>query len=106
MRYEDWTFREAESRLGKHRDLREALHLRSVSDYTTLYRFLQRLDDDTVERGLGETVRRLRRGKTQMRVSCAIDGTGLSPHAVSAYFLRRIEQQNGEKKCFVTICNG
>ena len=51
MRYEDWTFREAESRLGEHRDLREALHLRSVSDYTTLYRFLQRLDDDTVERG-------------------------------------------------------
>ena len=51
MRYEDWTFREAESRPGEHRELREALHLRSVSDYTTLYRFLQRLDDDTVERG-------------------------------------------------------
>lgn len=45
MRYEDWTFREAESRLGEHRDLREALHLRSAHDYTTLYRFLHRLDD-------------------------------------------------------------
>jgi hypothetical protein len=100
MRYEDWTFRQAESRLAEHRDLREALHLRSVPDYTTLYRFLQRLDDDTVERGLGETVRRLRRGKTHVRVSAAIDGTGLSPHAVSTYFLRRMEQQNGGKKCF------
>jgi len=49
---------------------------------------------------LGETVRRLRRGKTQVRVSCAIDGTGVSPHAVRTYFLRRSEQQNGGKKCF------
>src|SRR5216684_1297326 len=97
MRYEDWTFREAEVRLGEHRDLREVLQLQTVPDYTTLYRFLKRLEDDTVERGLGETVRRLRRGKTHVRVSAAIDGTGLSPQAVSTYFIRRIEQQNGGK---------
>ena len=54
MRYEDWTFREAEVRLGEHRDLREVLQLQSVPDYTTLYRFLKRLEDDTLERGLGE----------------------------------------------------
>jgi hypothetical protein len=36
MCYEDWTFRQAESRLAEHRDLREALQLRSVPDYTTL----------------------------------------------------------------------
>src|SRR5260221_12735496 len=98
LRYEDWTFRQSESRLAEHRDLREALHLRSVPDYTTLYRFLQRLDDDTVERGLGETVRRLRRGKTHVRVSAAVGGTGLSPPAVSTHFIPPIWHQNGGKK--------
>src|SRR6267378_4303649 len=84
MRYEDWTFREAEVRLGEHRDLREVLQLHNVPDHTTLYRFLKRLEDDTLERGLGETVRRLRRGKTHRRVSATVDGTGLSPHRPSA----------------------
>src|SRR5258706_1176020 len=50
MRYEDWTFREAETRLREHQELRAALKLREVPDYTTLYRFLRRLDDVTVER--------------------------------------------------------
>src|SRR6266481_2120714 len=100
MRYEDWTFREAEVRLGEHRDLREVLQLQTVPDYTTLYRFLKRLEDDLIDRGLGETVRRLRRGKTHVRVSAAIDGTGLSPQAVSTYFLRRIEQHHGGKPCY------
>src|SRR3970282_2727963 len=62
MRYEDWTFREAAVRLGEHRELREALQLKSVPDYTTLYRFLQRLGGGTIERILGETVRRVPRG--------------------------------------------
>ncbi len=34
MRYEDWTFREAEVRLGEHRELRQALGLASVPDFT------------------------------------------------------------------------
>jgi hypothetical protein len=56
MRYEDWTFREAAVRLGEHRELRQALGLRSVPDFTTLYRFLRRLDDVTIDRAIGETV--------------------------------------------------
>ncbi|MGH9692124.1 MAG: transposase, partial [Candidatus Acidiferrales bacterium] len=60
MRYEDWTFREAEVRLGEHRESRQALGLGSVPDFTTLYRFLQRRDDVTMDRAVGETVRRLR----------------------------------------------
>ena len=56
MRYEDWTFREAEVRLGEHRELRQALGLASVPDFTTLYRFLQRLDDQIIDRAVGETV--------------------------------------------------
>jgi transposase-like protein DUF772 len=57
MRYEDWTFGEAEVRLGEHRELRQALGLVSVPDFTTLYRFLRRLDDQTIDRAAGETVR-------------------------------------------------
>jgi hypothetical protein len=102
MRYEDWTFREAEVRLREHRDLREVLQLASVPDYTTVYRFLQRLPDDTIEEVLGESVRRLRgnprRGRRRARV--AVDGTGLSQHAVSTYFVRRIEQHSrGLTRC-------
>jgi hypothetical protein len=44
MRYEDWTFREAKVRLREHMELRSALQLRSVPDYTTLCRFPTRLD--------------------------------------------------------------
>ena len=43
MRYEDWTYREAEVRLLEYSDLRRVLRLQSVPDYTTLYRFLKRL---------------------------------------------------------------
>jgi hypothetical protein len=99
MRYEDWTFREAEVRLREHTELRAVLRLSSVPDYTTVYRFLRRLPDDTIEHVLGESVRRLRRSsrRGRRRAAVAVDGTGLSPHAVSTYFLRRSEQQNGGK---------
>lgn len=61
MRYEDWTFREAKVRLREHRELRQVLGLRSVPDFTTLYRFLQRVDERTLAQAVGETVRRLGR---------------------------------------------
>jgi hypothetical protein len=91
MRYEDWTFREAEVRLREHGELREALRLTQTPDYTTLYRFLQRLEDDSIDRALGETVRRLRRRRSA-RVTAGVDGTGLSHNAVSTFFIRRMEQ--------------
>ncbi len=77
MRYEDWTFREAEVRLSEHRELRQALGLASVPDFTTLYRFLQRLDETTIDRAVGETVRRLRgtRRKGRRRARVAVDAT-------------------------------
>src|SRR6202790_1412520 len=93
MRFEDWTFREAEVRLKEHQELRAALKLQAVPDYTTLYRFLRRLEDDTVDRGLQETVRRLRR-RRRRPVSAAIDGTGLSDTSVSTFFLKRLEQHS------------
>ena len=39
MRYEDWTFREAEVRLSEHRELRRALGLYRVPDHATMCRF-------------------------------------------------------------------
>ncbi len=92
MRYEDWTFREAEVRLGEHRELRQVLGLVSVPDFTTLYRFLQRLDDQTIDRAVGETVRRLRGSLRQKRkrVHVAVDATGLAQGAVSTFFVRRM----------------
>ena len=98
MRYEDWTFREAEVRLGEHRELRQILGLTSVPDFTTLYRFLQRLDDPTIDRAVGETVRRLcgslRRGRKRARV--AVHATGLAQGAVSTFFVRRLHH-HGQK---------
>jgi hypothetical protein len=98
MRYEDWTFRGAEVRLAEHRELRQALGLRSVPDFTTLYRFLQRLDDVTMDRAVDETVRRLRgtRKKGRRRARVAVDATGLAPGAVSTFFVRRMHH-HGQK---------
>jgi hypothetical protein len=92
MRYEDWTFPEAEVRLGEHRGLRQALGLVSVPDFTTLYRFLQRLDEVTIDRAVGETVRRLRgtHRKGRRRARVAVDATGLAQGAVSTFFVRRM----------------
>lgn len=72
MRYEDWTFREAEVRLREHGELRAMLQLSSVPDHTTVYRFLRRLPDDTIDHVLGESVRRLRRNSRRgRRRACA-----------------------------------
>ena len=59
IRYADWTFRETEVRLREHGELRKALRLQRVPDYTTLYRFLKRLDDKPIDQALGESARRM-----------------------------------------------
>jgi hypothetical protein len=90
MRYEDWTFREAEVRLSEHVELRSALQLRSVPDYTTLCRFLARLDPNDIDRALNAVVQRMP-GRRRRRATVGVDGTGLAPGAASSYFIRRIE---------------
>jgi IS5 family transposase len=57
MRYKEWTFREAKVRLAEHREFHKASGLVSVPDFTTLCRFRRRLDEQTIERPVGETVR-------------------------------------------------
>lgn len=90
MRYEDWTFREAEVRLSEHAELRSALRLRAVPDYTTLYRFLLRLEEEDVAQAMREIVRRMP-GRWRSPATVAVDATGLAPGAVSSYFIRRVE---------------
>lgn len=89
MRYDDWTFREAEVRLGEHSELRQALELERVPDYTTLYRFLRRLDERTLPRVLEETLRLLPSQGKANGPTVAVDGTGLMPCAVSTFFVKR-----------------
>jgi hypothetical protein len=96
MRYEDWTFREAEVRLSEHRELRRALGLTSVPDYTTLYRFLKRLGDDAIHDALGSTVRWLRLPHNQRRARVGVDATGLSQGAVSTFFVRRMHHHTNK----------
>ncbi len=76
MRYEDWTYREAEVRLGEHQELRTALGLERAPDYTTLYRFLRRLETEVIPRALRATVARLPPSPSQasngMAVSVAL----------------------------------
>jgi hypothetical protein len=84
--------------LGEHRELRQALGLSSVPDFTTLYRFLRPLDDVTIDRAVGETVRRLRgsRSKGRRRARVAVDATGSAQGAVSTFFVRRMHH-HGQK---------
>lgn len=89
MRYEDWTYREAEVRLQEHVELRAALELNSVPDHTTLYRFLLRLKEDDIARVLREIVRRMP-GRWESPATVAVDATGLSQGAVSSFFVRRM----------------
>ena len=55
MRYDGWTFRDAEVRLAEHAELRRALGFQGtrVPDYTTLWRFLDRLDLAVLDHGDG-----------------------------------------------------
>lgn len=91
MRYEDWTFRQAEVRLAEHAELRRALRLHSVPDYTTLHRFLRRLDEAAITHALNEVVRRMvLPGPRRRRAQVAVDATGLAQGAVSTFFVRRM----------------
>src|SRR6266581_7347837 len=98
MRYEDWTFRAAEVRLAEHGELRRALELQAVPDYSTLFRFMLRVEEKMIAQVLAEVVRRFQSrrptpGKEQSTV--AVDATGLAPGSTSTFFIRRREQHGG-----------
>jgi hypothetical protein len=93
MRYEDWIYREAEVRLAEHSELRCTLQLHSVPDYATLYRFLLWLEE-AITRGLNEVVHRMAVPGFRGRAHVAVDATGLSPGAISTFFVRRLYHHN------------
>ena len=68
--------------------------LRSVPDYTTLYRFLRRLDETAITRALNEVVHRMTLPGPRRRAPVAADATGLSPGAISTFFVRRMYHHN------------
>jgi len=87
MRYADWTFRQAEVRVNEHSDLRTALKLKVAPDYSTLHRFLDRIDEATIHRLLDHVVRIF--PNPPESVTVAVDSTGLTPTAVSTFFVKR-----------------
>lgn len=89
MRYEDWTFREAEVRLMEHLELRRALSLDQVPDYTTFFRFMQRLEAQAIQEALQEAALEVLQGQTQRKTVFAVDATGLAPGAISTFFINR-----------------
>jgi hypothetical protein len=98
MRYEDWTFRAAEVRLAEHGELRRALELQTVPDYSTLFRFMLRVEEKMIAEVLAEVVRRFqsrRSASDDSRSIVAVDATGLAPGAISTFFIRRREQHGG-----------
>jgi hypothetical protein len=92
MRYEDWTFREAEVRLREHGELRAALGMSRVPDHTTLYYFLRRLEEKTLTGALAEVVRRLP-PPSSGGTTVAVDATGLSSGAISTFFVKRAKDR-------------
>lgn len=87
MRYADWTFREAEVRVNEHSDLRAALKLKAAPDYSTLHRFLNRKDEEIIGQVIAHVVRIF--PNTPISVTVAVDSTGLTPTAVSTFFIKR-----------------
>src|SRR5258707_9872918 len=92
MRYEDWTYREAEVCLREHAELREVLLLDRVPDYTTLYRCVRRTGEDELPHLLHETIRRMP-PPPPGGTTVAVDGTCLSPGAISTFFVNRVRDR-------------
>ena len=93
MRYEDWTFREAENRLAEHAELRAVLGLKRTPDYTTLYRFLRRVEETTFTKALAEAVVRRLPAPPPGGTTVAVDATGLADGAISTFFIKRVREQ-------------
>lgn len=92
MRFEDWTFREAEVRLAEHSDLRRALGFERTPDHTTLYRFMRRVTDGVLDEVLAAVAARLaprRRGRPRKKAAVAVEAMGLAPGSVSTFFITR-----------------
>jgi hypothetical protein len=96
MRSEEWTFREAEVRLGEQQELRRAHGLKRVPVDTTRYRVLRRLDGEVMTRALTAAVPRLPPA-TPGGMVVAVDATGVSPTAARHSFVDRTRTRGAEQ---------
>ena len=92
MRYEDWTFREAEVRLREHHELRAVGNLQAVPDYTTWYRFLRRREDDTV-------AARMAQGSPILPSAPSFSGAGRGSKSQNRREKSLLESDAGEPHC-------
>jgi hypothetical protein len=63
-----------------------------VPDHTTLYRFLRRLDEAVLEQLLSAAVQQLV-PQPSPPAMVAVDATGLTPGAVSTFFVKRVKDR-------------
>jgi len=94
MRYAGWTYREAEVRLAEHGELRAALTLQRVPDFTTLAKFFRRLKPTVLQAVLEETVRHMPPAPPEVKggTTVAADATGLETSSASTYYIKRLHQ--------------
>ena len=95
MRYEDCVICEAEARLSEPRELRQALALASLPDFTTQRRHLTRLSVQSIGQQVGEKVRPLRatHRNAQRRARVAVDATGLAQAEFRTFFMKRLHHR-------------
>jgi hypothetical protein len=89
MQYEDWTFREAEVQLSEHSELRRALQLDRVPDFSTLHRFLKRITEPLIAQIMRQVLEQFPQPLPATQTSVAVDSTGLAPGAISTFFVKR-----------------
>jgi len=84
-------------RLAEHQELRDALGLARVPDYTTLYRCLRRLEASNFDQLLANTIEQMPPSSGDDTsatgppgTTVAVDGTGLTPGAISTFFVNRV----------------
>src|SRR5438445_11956975 len=84
--------------MAEHGKLRLALELQAVPEYSTLFRFMLRVQEKMIAQVVDEVVRRFRSRRAasgQAKSTVAVDATGLAPGAISTFFIRRREQHGG-----------
>ncbi len=95
--------RKAEVRLAEHGELRKAVRLHKAPDHTTLYRFLRRLDEQTLVVALNETVRSLLLRTPLGQGTASGNGGGGynragSPSAISTFYVQCTHNRGGRPR--------
>jgi hypothetical protein len=87
-------------RLAEHQELRDGLGLARVPDHTTLYHCLLRLEESDFDQRVANTVQQIPPSTRSNSpptappgTTVAVDGTGLTPGAISTCFVHRVRDR-------------